>query len=421
MGILENLGLSGLGNSLSGLGNTISTFRDNVDDQTGGLLTRLGEPENQADLVAAASLLSGEGIPASFALRNQVRSNLLANQQFKRQREGIEALKKRYANNPQIISLLDTNPSGVISALTTQAFAPTKQVIPQSAIGKIMQDFNRGLITEEQKNLLIQNLQTKTGSEKPPQTYKDPSTGQLKYLSNPPFGKKINDLVQESDLERSPLTDTQLNQAAKLRTDLSKELKEFKDVERSFNNIQQFFDSPGSVSDQALATAFAKVLDPGTAAREGEVAVIVGAGALSGQLKTTLQNAIKGDGKLDPRTRTEIRNLAAQIYNTTAEKAIEDINTYTKLAQNQSTNPNFLEAVITSNVAPQLITEFYPLPSPLGGGGNNNNATNQINLEAMTLQEFEQFKTKVKENPAQYQGTNMFKRIMDENKRRGIK
>ena len=124
MSILENLGLSGLGNSLSGLGNTISTFRDNVDDRTGGLLTRLGEPENQANLIAAASLLSGEGIPASFALRNQVRSNLLANQQRRRQREGIEALKKRFANNPNIVSLLDTNPTGVINALTSQAFAP---------------------------------------------------------------------------------------------------------------------------------------------------------------------------------------------------------------------------------------------------------------------------------------------------------
>jgi len=411
----------GLLDSLRGMGTSISNFGSNLDDQTGGLLTRLGTPESQGNLIAAASLLSGEGMANSFALKNKITQNALANQQFRRQREGIEALKKQYANNPKILSLLNTNPTGVISALTTQAFAPPKQITAESAIGKIMQDFNRGLITEEQKNLLIQNLQNKTESEKAPQTYKDSSTGELRYLSNPPFGKKIGDLVQESDLERSPLTDTQLNQAAKLRTDLSKELKEFKDIERSFNNIQEFFNSPGSVSDQALATAFAKVLDPGSVAREGEVAVIVGAGALSGQLKTKLTNAIKGDGKLDPRTRTEIRNLAAQIYNTSAEKAVEDINIYTKLAQNQSTNPNFLEAVITSNVAPELITEFLPLPSPLGGdGNNNNNATNQINLEAMTLQEFEQFKTKVRENPSQYQGTNIFKRILDENKRRGI-
>jgi len=97
MGILENLGLSGLSNTLSGLGNTISNFGDNIDNRTGGLLTRLGQPDNQANLITAASLLSGEGIPASFALRNQVRSNLLANQQLKNQREFI---KKQFPNDP---------------------------------------------------------------------------------------------------------------------------------------------------------------------------------------------------------------------------------------------------------------------------------------------------------------------------------
>ena len=393
------LGLLGnLGNQISNLG---------IPGQLGLLSTGLSLLENRP---LGESIRTGLG---AFGGLQQI------NQQQK-QREGIEALKKRYANNPRILALIDANPSGAISALTSQAFAPPKQETPQSAIGKIMSDFNRGLITEEQKNLLIQNLQTKTGSEKPPQTYKDPSTGQLRYLSNPPIGKKINDLVQESDSERMPLTDTQLGQAAKLRTDLAKELKEFKDIERSFNNIQQFFDNPGSVSDQALATAFAKVLDPGSVAREGEVKVIVEAGALSGQLKTKLKNAIEGSGKLDPRTRTEIRNLAAQIYNTSAEKAIEDINVYTNLAKNQSTNPNFLEAVITSNVAPQLITEMLPLPSPLGGSGDNNNATNQINLEAMTLEEFKKFKSKVVANPEPYRGTNIFTRILDENKRRGI-
>ena len=124
MGLLDNLGLSGLGNSLSSFGKNLSNLGTNIDDQTGGLLTRLGEPDNQANLIAAASLLSGEGIPASFALRNQVRSNLLANQQFKRQREGIEALKKRYANNPKLLSLIDANPTAALNAITAQAFAP---------------------------------------------------------------------------------------------------------------------------------------------------------------------------------------------------------------------------------------------------------------------------------------------------------
>ena len=124
MGLLDNLGLSGLGNSLSSFGKNLSNLGTNIDDQTGGLLTRLGQPDNQANLITAASLLSGEGIPASFALRNQVRSNLLANQQFKRQREGIEALKKRFANNPRILALIDANPTAVMNAITAQAFTP---------------------------------------------------------------------------------------------------------------------------------------------------------------------------------------------------------------------------------------------------------------------------------------------------------
>ena len=60
MGLLDNLGLSGLGNSLS-------NFRTNIDDQTGGLLTRLGQPDNQANLIAAASLF-GAGLVGAAGL-----------------------------------------------------------------------------------------------------------------------------------------------------------------------------------------------------------------------------------------------------------------------------------------------------------------------------------------------------------------
>jgi len=148
MGLLDNLGLSGLGNSLS-------NFRTNIDDQTGGLLTRLGEPDNQANLIAAASLLSGQGIPASFALRNQVRSNLLANQQFKRQREGIEALKKRFANNPKLLALIDANPTAALNAITTQAFAPKT---PVDSFVIVPQDE----LPEELKGQLVQK-NTRTG------------------------------------------------------------------------------------------------------------------------------------------------------------------------------------------------------------------------------------------------------------------
>jgi hypothetical protein len=371
MGLLDNLGLSGLGNSLS-------NFRTNIDDQTGGLLTRLGEPDNQANLIAAASLLSGEGIPASFALRNQVRSNLLANQQLKNQREFI---KKQFPNDP----LAQAFPQIYTQQFLEKKFSTTTPKTPQ------VKELN----------------------------------GKLVYTANPPEGFKVGDELPTNVTNTGALTKDELDQAGKLRDDFNKELKDFKDIQRSYTNIQEFFDNPGSVSDQALATAFAKVLDPGSVAREGEVAVIVQSGALSGQLKTALTNAVKGTGKLDPRTRTEIRNLAATIYNTSAKRAIETIDVYTNIARNQSTNPAFLEAVITSNTRPELITEFLELPSPLSSNVNNNqsndNPVNEIDLKSLTLQEFQELKSKVIANPDSYRGTNIFTRILDENKRRGIK
>ena len=371
MGLLDNLGLSGLGNSLS-------NFRTNIDDQTGGLLTRLGEPDNQANLIAAASLLSGQGIPASFALRNQVRSNLLANQQLKNQREFI---KKQFPNDP----LAQAFPQIYAQQFLEKKFSTTTPKTPQ------VKELN----------------------------------GKLVYTANPPEGFKVGDELPTNVTNTGALTKDELDQAGKLRDDFNKELKDFKDIQRSYTNIQEFFDNPGSVSDQALATAFAKVLDPGSVAREGEVAVIVQSGALSGQLKTALTNAVKGTGKLDPRTRTEIRNLAATIYNTSAKRAIETIDVYTNIARNQSTNPAFLEAVITSNTRPELITEFLELPSPLSSNVNNNqsndNPVNEIDLKSLTLQEFQEFKSKVIANPDSYRGTNIFIRILEENKRRGIK
>lgn len=180
MGILENLGLSGLSNTLSGLGNTISNFGDNIDNRTGGLLTRLGQPDNQANLITAASLLSGEGIPASFALRNQVRSNLLANQQFKRQREFI---KKQFPND----RLAQAFPQLYAKQFLEKKFSTTAPKVDALGLGNTQSERSMGnLITlgkkiqdgtaSESQKILYGMLYEKA---KKGQTYSqtDPTTG----------------------------------------------------------------------------------------------------------------------------------------------------------------------------------------------------------------------------------------------------
>lgn len=115
----------GLLDSLQGMGTSFSNYMGNLDDQTGGLLTRLGKPQGQGNLIGAASLLGGEGMAKSFELRNKVMQNALVNQQYKKQKEGIAQLEKQFANNPKMLALLRSNPQGFMNAYTTSAFTPT--------------------------------------------------------------------------------------------------------------------------------------------------------------------------------------------------------------------------------------------------------------------------------------------------------
>jgi len=87
-------------------------------------LANLSLPGRLGLLSTGVSLLEGQPLGQAVKTGLGTFGGLQQINQQQKQREGIEALKKRFANNPQIISLLDTNPSGVINALTSQAFAP---------------------------------------------------------------------------------------------------------------------------------------------------------------------------------------------------------------------------------------------------------------------------------------------------------
>ena len=104
-------------------------------------------------------------------------------------------------------------------------------------------------------------------------------------------------------------------------------------VKNGFDNIQAFYSSPGAVSDYALAVGFAKIVDPGSVAREGEVAAVAGAGAMFPALGTALKNAFDGTGKLTPETRAEIFALAQKMYVNKANDTVATIGRYKELAK----------------------------------------------------------------------------------------
>jgi len=147
------------------------------------------------------------------------------------------------------------------------------------------------------------------------------SRGEIKEVG----GKLVRIMPDGSTVEvyapgAGELTPEKATQAGALRDDLNRELGDFNTVKSSYNNIMQFYNNPNAVSDYALAVAFAKVLDPGSVAREGEVKAVQSAGARIPALGQALRNAITGEGELTDVTRQQIAENAASIY---AQKAAE--------------------------------------------------------------------------------------------------
>lgn len=128
------------------------------------------------------------------------------------------------------------------------------------------------------------------------------------------------------------LTPDQVSAGNTYRDDLKTTLDPFRLAQQGWSNIQTFFTNPGAVSDQALATAFAKVLDPTSVAREGEVAAIQGSGSLSSALQSQLLNAINGTGRLPPEVRQQIAELSVQLYNNQAGPAREAVARFQTMA-----------------------------------------------------------------------------------------
>jgi hypothetical protein len=190
----------------------------------------------------------------------------------------------------------------------------------------------------------------------------DDGTGTLRYTANPPEGKNIGDIVFEG-VDITGFTQNELQLANSLRDDLTKQIEPFRDIRSSFSQIDGFYEEAqlenSPVSDYSLAVQYAKVIDPGTAAREGEVAAIATAGAMSSAFKAALTNALMGTGKLSPRMRASIYNNALRIYGTKLPGALATIERY-------KTQSNAQKDGLFNLVGLNVDAESY---KPVGEGG----------------------------------------------------
>jgi len=179
------------------------------------------------------------------------------------------------------------------------------------------------------------------------------------------------------------LTGDQLTAINTIRDDVRAELAPFEIVKQGYGNITTFYSNPNATSDYALAVAFAKILDPGSVAREGEVAAVQNAGARIPALGQALRNAVTGEGSLTPEVRQQIAELATQIYTERSGAAQTTLDRYTELAKQAGVPPEF----IYSGVIPeaQVVIPAVVPPSAVALG------VAQEDWDSMTQEERREF------------------------------
>jgi len=99
------------------------------------------------------------------------------------------------------------------------------------------------------------------------------------------------------------------------------DIQDFEASRSGWDQIQEFYNNQGTVSDYALTIAFAKILDPTSVVREGEQAAIARSGAIDEALRQQLINALNGQGSLPKAVRDDIFARARSLYNTKATRA----------------------------------------------------------------------------------------------------
>jgi hypothetical protein len=177
----------------------------------------------------------------------------------------------------------------------------------------------------------------------------DPRTGQVLY--DPTNGGQT-------------LTPEQLTMLNALRDDATQATKELGAVKSAYTDIQTFYENQGAVSDRALVIAFAKVLDPTSVVRESEAAALANAGSLEAGLRSTLLNTLQGGGNLPPQIRTEIAQLARELYSSRIGGVQARVDMLLETALRAGLPP---ELVSSGDFAPPAaLTPTAPPPPPAG-------------------------------------------------------
>ena len=297
---------------LDNIGNKLTSMSD--DDKRGLALGLASGFAGMSGNPNTASIMAGiQGQKASLMKRRDAKAAQdLANDTLKRHTNmALQILGNKF---PEISQLLT---SGLLTP--KQAIDESKKPPAERKMFKGADNFN---YYEDDLSRVLPDAVSESKTDR--KTAKD-KFGILRYVDDgkPVFTADPND-PQVFD-------STQTGNINALRDDLNKELGQFSIIKQGYNNIMTFFKDPNQVTDYAMAVAFAKVLDPGSVAREGEVRAITNAGAKVPAFQAAFKNAIAGTGAMDPKMRYDIATAASALYEERSVEATNSINKYNAL------------------------------------------------------------------------------------------
>ena len=219
-------------------------------------------------------------------------------------------------------------------------------IMPEMRGGAAIREIGKARVAKAQQNKTIEWLSKNVSPEIAQAVKSNPSM--MSGVVNAVLTKKLSPaetvvvgdkLINKSTGEvifggsSSGYSEEQISVMNTLRDDVRKDAERFSLLKQGWDNISTFYTNPGVVSDYALAVGFAKILDPGSVAREGEVAAVANAGSLGGALKSQIINALKGEGKLPESVRAEIAQLSYSLYANRVPEAKSMLDNYKRIAE----------------------------------------------------------------------------------------
>lgn len=111
------------------------------------------------------------------------------------------------------------------------------------------------------------------------------------------------------------------------------------DAKSSFEIVNTSLSEGSGFGDIAAINAFQRMVDPGVAVKEGDVALLQTAIPRLRRLGLTVQNLVEGD-RLTPEARNQIKNLSSNLAKTRLQSAQESISDLRETAKDAGINPD---------------------------------------------------------------------------------